>query len=164
MATTTSPKIIFVPFLICSISKAGQNFALLFGKEKAAIAFHKLFSAGFLLFWFGFLAAAGYISVRDRKYTLLLFSIPFWLVGIFLTKNRLLYDKSGKRGKSREAAGAKFEFPIIISAILVAAALLAGIAILIIGIMDGSAGMIFAGAFFVFGAAAFILAFLMLQG
>lgn len=164
MANTPSPKIIFVPFLICSLSMAGQNIALLLNKEKIAIAFHKLFAAGFFLFWFGFLAIAAYLCIRDKNYSLLVFSIPFWVVGVCFAKNRLFRGKPKKKRKTKKVAESKFAFPIIMSAILVAIVLLAGVIVLILGIKDGNAGLIFAGAFFVFGAFTFVLAALMLQG
>ena len=43
----------------------------------------------FILFWFGFRAVAGYISLRDNQPGMLLFSIPFWLAGFFFAKKRL---------------------------------------------------------------------------
>ena len=49
----------------------------------------RLFAAGFFIFWFGFLAVAGYISIRDNQLSMLLFSIPFWLVGFIFAKKRL---------------------------------------------------------------------------
>lgn len=158
MVKTTSPKIIFIPFLVCSVSMAGRYSALIFNKKKYAIVFAKLFIVGFLLFWFGFLAVACHISVRDKNYTMLTFSLPFWLVGIYLLKNKLLNVKAKNNAKS------KFDFRIIISAALVIIALLSGAIILVLGIMEYSGGMIFAGAFFTFGAFTFVLVALMVQG
>ena len=90
MIITPSPKIIFVPFLICSISMAMEQIGLILNKRKFAILFHKLFTIGFFLFWFGFLIVGAYVCLRDKNYGLLLFTIPFWLIGIFIIKRQLL--------------------------------------------------------------------------
>ncbi len=97
MAKTTSPKIIFVPFFVCSLSGAGHNIALLLGKDEIASVFIKLFAAGFLLFWFGFLSVADYICIRDKNYSLLIFSIPFWLVGAWAAKKIILFRGTDKK-------------------------------------------------------------------
>ena len=86
MMKTPSPKIIFVPFLICGISFAGQSAARMLDRERLAILFHKLFIAGLSLFWFGALGLAVYIILRDQQYTTTIFLIPFLLVGIGLIK------------------------------------------------------------------------------
>lgn len=84
--------------------------------------------------------------------------MPFWLVGIGLIKNKLLNRKSEKTGKSQ------YGFPVIVSAGLVIIALLAGLIILILGIMDLNTGLIFAGVFFVFVVFTFVLFVLTIQG
>ena len=89
MINTPSPKIIFIPFLICSIVMAVKYAALILHMPHFAKLCNKLFAAGFLLFWFGFLAVASYISIRDNQFNMLLFSIPFWLAGFFFAKKRL---------------------------------------------------------------------------
>lgn len=151
MTKTPSPKIIFVPFLICSVSMAGKNIAFILDKKKCAMLFDKLFIMGFLLFWFGFLVVAFYTSVKDKNYSLLIFSLPFWVVGFYLVKNKLLNIKSKKKAKS------KFNFMIIISAGLVIIIFLSGLIIGVLGIFERNATMIFVGAFFAFGALTFVL-------
>ena len=89
MINTPSPKIIFIPFLICSIAMAVKYAALILHMPHFAKLCDKLFAAGFFLFWFGFLAVAGYISIQDNQLNMLLFSIPFWLAGFFFAKKRL---------------------------------------------------------------------------
>lgn len=118
MGKTTSSKIVLVPFLICALAMAGKSIAQLAGKEKIAAVFHKVFVAGFLLFWFGFLAVAGYITVRDQNYIFLILLIPFVLIGVFLIKRKLLGGKSKKKGSA-------FRFAHVVSTILVSIALLA---------------------------------------
>ena len=88
MINTTSPKIIFVPFLICSISMFGQTAARISNNKKYISIFHKLFVIGFSLFWFGFLIVACYLSFRDGNYSMIVFSLPFWIVGTYFVRKK----------------------------------------------------------------------------
>lgn len=161
MAKTTSPKIIFVPFLICGLSLAGKSFGQFMGREKWVTVFHKLFILGFLLFWFGFLAVAVFLSIRDKSYGMLLFTLPFWVVGFFITKNKLLGIK-GKQGKKDTVS--PFRFAFVVSTILVSIAILAGIFLFILGIQRKETGLLFAGGFFTLGALTFVLGWLTING
>lgn len=96
MGKTTSPKIIFVPFLLCSIASIGKNLGLLFNKKKFALVFDTLFEACFFLFWFGFLATVCYIMIRDSNTRMLPFTVPFWLAGIYFAKRKIEDKKRGK--------------------------------------------------------------------
>ena len=158
MIKSPSPKIIFIPFLICSLSMVGKSIARIMNKEKMEFIFGKMFTLGFLLFFIGFLIFAGYVSIRDKNYSLLIFSIPFWIVGIFLIKNRLLNKKEENSGESF------FTFAFITSALLVVIALLAGIFLLVYGIKKAEFGLIFGGVIFTFGSLAFVLGALTLKG
>lgn len=158
MAKSPSPKIIFIPFLICGVSMVGKSIAQILDKKKLEFIFGKIFVFGFLLFFIGFLALAGYISIRDKNYSLLVFMIPFCIVGIFLIKNKLLNRKQGKSGESF------FTFAFIISALLVVSALLVGIFLLVSGIKGADYGLIFGGVIFTSGSLAFVLAGLTIKG
>ena len=74
MIKTTSPKIIFVPFLICAISMIGKSISLIMEKKQYVNIFDKSFTVGFLLFWFGFLIFADYIAIKDNQWQLVVFS------------------------------------------------------------------------------------------
>ena len=152
------PKMIFVPFLLCGVSMAGKNVALILGKEKYASIFTKFFIVGFLMFWFGFLAVGCYLSIRDKHYSMMIFLLPFWLVGIYLVRKKLLGIESKNSAQSR------INFGIIISAVLMIAALVSGAIIFGLGIVESNAEMLFAGAFFIFGALTFVLAALTVKG
>ena len=158
MAKSSSPKIIFVPFLICSLSMAGKSIARILNKKKMEFLFGKLFVLGFLLFFIGFLVVACFVSIRDKNYSLLVFLIPFWLVGIYLIKKRLF----GKKRKNN--AESVFTFAIIISTLFVVIALLVGIFLLVLGIKDADLGLILGGVIFTFGSFAFVLAALTIKG
>ena len=156
MMKTPSPKIIFVPFLLCSISMAGQSIALLIGKKGIANFFHKIYAAGFFLFWFGCIGLGTFICIRDKNYGMLLFLAVFLVVGILLMR-RKLFNKS----RSEQSA---IDFRIIVGSLLVGIVLLAGVVLVILGIKRQVGGIIFMGAFFVLGASAFILGALALKG
>ena len=86
-------KIIFIPFIICAITVVGKNIALLCGKKNLAVTFSKLFTIGFLLFWFGFLSVAVFVCIRDKNYNTLVFTLPFWIAGIWVVKRRFRSSK-----------------------------------------------------------------------
>ncbi len=151
--------IIFVPFLICSVSMLIAGVASHFQKDKLAFVFNKIFIVGFLLFWFGFLLFATFLCIRDKNYSMLLFTIPFWLAGIYVTKNSLL----GIKSKSQKSVFDNFNFSLVISSILIGVSLLAGIFILILGIKRSIGMLIFMGIFFIIVASSFIIAFLVAE-
>lgn len=154
---TPSPKIVLLPFLICALSMVGQSVAQLLGKDKLAAIFHKCFAAGFLLFWFGFLAVAGFIAIRDKQYSLLFLIVPFSVVGFFITRNKLLGRKSKKEGSP-------FRFAHVVSTILVGIVLLAGILLFALGIHRSQWTLAFMGAFFLCGGGAFVMGTLTVRG
>lgn len=157
MGRTTSPKIILLPFLVCALSLAGKSIAQMLHKEKLTMVFHKCFVGGFVLFWVGFLVVAGYICIRDENYGMLIFLVPFWLIGCYLIKNKLLGKKSKKNVEP-------FRFAHVISAILVSLALLSGLVLLILGIHRSQLGLAFMGVFFLCGGGAFVLGILTVRG
>lgn len=157
MVKTPSPKIVLLPFLICSLSMAGRSITQILGKDKLAEVFHKCFVAGFVLFWIGFLAVAGYIAIRDKQYSLLILLVPFLLVGIFLIKNKLL-------GKKSKKDVSPFRFAHVVSTILVSLALLAGILLFVLGVQRSQLVLAFMGVFFLCGGGAFVLGALTVRG
>lgn len=159
MLKATSNKIIFVPFLVCSISMVGQSISLLLGNQKLAKVFSYVFKGAFFLFWFSFLVGASYIALRDNNLQMLVFSLPFWLIGLYFLKSQLLKTKTKEEEKATT-----FNFPVIISAVLVAIAFLSGIALLILGFVRMNKAIIFGGAFFTFVSFTFVLFALTVSG
>ena len=125
MIKTTSPKIIFVPFLICSISIIGKSIFLIIEKKKYANIFDKSFTIGFLLFWFGFLIYANYIAIKDKQWQLVAFSLVFWIVGIYFAKKRLVKPKE-KTSNEKSKTKLNIDFRILTRALLVIIVLLSG--------------------------------------
>ena len=91
---TTSPKIIFVPFIICCIASIGKNLGMLFNKKELALFFDKFFKVVFFLSWFTFLIAVCYIAIRDDNYQIILFTLPFWVGGLIFAKRKLLNNQN----------------------------------------------------------------------
>lgn len=85
----SNEKLILIPFIICSIAIVLKDLFIVFNKEKYLKIFDKLYIFGFFVFWFGFLIYFDYLCYIDKNYQLLVFSIPFWLVGIFFIKKKL---------------------------------------------------------------------------
>lgn len=154
MIKTTDMRIVFIPFLICSISMTLKNVGLIFEKESMIAFFDKLFKIGFFLFWFGFLVAADYICIRDKKYDLFIFSLLFWFAGIYFIKKKL-FDKGENNQPKLNFNVAKFA-----GIALVIVTLLAGIALIVLGAVRAETAVIFAGLFFVFVPIVFIIFYL----
>ena len=93
MLRTTGPKMIFVPFLFCAFASIGKSLGLLFDQKRIALFFDRAFKIVFFLSWFGFLAAVCYVWIKGGEYGKLLFTIPFWLGGIFFAKRKFLGSK-----------------------------------------------------------------------
>lgn len=96
MMRTTSPKIIFAPFLFCAFASIGKNLGLLFNKKSLALFFDRAFKIVFFVSWFGFLLVVCYVIIRDGNYGKLLFTVPFWLGGIFFVKRKFQKKKTDK--------------------------------------------------------------------
>ena len=99
---TINGRIIFIPFLICGFSQVIKNILMVLNKKDYAKIFDKVFVLGFLLFWFGFLIYWCFTSVRDKNYTLLLPTIPFWIVSIYIIKKKLFRTNKEVEGKDSE--------------------------------------------------------------
>ena len=151
-------KIIFIPFIICAIAMVGKNVTLLCGKKDLAITFSKLFTIGFLLFWFGFLSVAVFVCIRDKNYNTLVFTLPFWIAGIWVVKRRFWGSQISKNSRIPIHMG------IILSIVSMLVLLVAGILFMIQGVMTSDMKLIFAGAFFTFGTFTFVLAALTAKG
>ncbi len=76
-------------FLGCSLVREGELICLLLEKEKIAQFLHRLFGLIFLGYWFFFLIVVDYISFQKNEITLILFSLIFWVAGIFLARKLL---------------------------------------------------------------------------
>lgn len=135
MIKTTSPKIIFVPFLICGISMIGKSISLLMDKKKYATIFDKTVIISFILFWFGFIIMWCYTSFKQGNPIQTIFTIPFWIAGIYIVKKKIFKPKE-KNNNEKSKIKLNIDIRILISALLMILVLLSGIAMLFFGIMD----------------------------
>lgn len=126
-------KLIILPFLFCGIFTIGKNACLLKENKRPANIFSKLFVLSFLTFWFGFLVIWSYLCIRKNNYFPLVFTIPFWIAGIYIVRKFLLGMNSKEERKNKES---KFNFQITISSFLVLLVLIIGITCLYFGLKD----------------------------
>lgn len=98
---TTSLKIIFAQFIVCCVASIGKSLGILFNKKKIALFFDKTFKVVFFLSWFTFLVAVCYITIRDENYKIILFTLPFWVGGLFFAKRKLLNKCKKKTVKQK---------------------------------------------------------------
>lgn len=157
MVNTSSPKMVFVLFLIAGVAMVGKSIAQLLKKDSLIVFFSRMFVLSFVLFFFGFFVAACYISARDKNYGMLIILLPIWLVGMNMIRKRI-----GRKEEKNAAGG--FSFGIVVSAGLVIMTIAAGILMIVLGIQRLDYVLIFAGVFFAFGAFTFVLAALAVKG
>ncbi len=125
-------QIALLPFLICGIASAGKNICFLINKNSCADLFKKLYIISFFLFAFGFLIFWSYSVMKTKEYLSLLFTIPFWLLGIYMLRKSLFPPK--KTAKTKKEI--KYNFKVIISALLVLVCFLCGVVMLFFGIRN----------------------------
>lgn len=126
-------KIMIIPFITCGTFSIGKNFCFLINKNNFANLFSKLFVISFLTFWFGFLTLWSYLVIKESNYFTLIFTIPFWIAGIYIIR-KFLFEKGEKSTPKQKES--KLDFKIIISSFLVLSVLAIGIFCLFFGIRD----------------------------
>ena len=126
-------KVIMLPFLLCSIASIAQNVCLMLNKNNLVGIFHKLFVSSFLLFWFGFLLLGSYLFIKAQNYFSLLFTLPFWLVGIYTTRRYLFNAKLKTAFKKQQS---RFNFKMVVSSFLVFSVLIIGVICFVFGIRN----------------------------
>lgn len=124
---TSSNKIFFIPFIICSILVLLRNIFLLFNKSKYIEFFNKFYTIIFFLFWGVFLIYWCYMNIVNKDYILLIYSIPFWLISIYIIKKKFLKINNRKLN---------INWKIVISGFMVFIVFILGILMLFIGIKD----------------------------
>ena len=91
-AADNTTQIILIPFCIAGIGIFLQGLLplVMIDKVNAIKISKRVYMGGFLLYWFGFLMLWDYTSLRDGQISLFVFSLIFWLVGIYLVKRWFL--------------------------------------------------------------------------
>lgn len=117
-----------LPFIICISGDVVKNILLLKGENVNNKFFEKIFIIGFLSFVFLFLILWTGLSILNKEYSLIIVSIPFWLIGIFLIRKKLL----GKEAKLFKKINFKQIFPYLFLSLFI----LIGIVMLYFGISN----------------------------
>lgn len=86
---TPNGKLVLIPFLICSFSMLLKNIYSLLGREQYNEVISKVYVIGFLLFWYGFLIFFTIQSIILKNFQLVIFSIPFYIIGGYIIKKSL---------------------------------------------------------------------------
>ena len=86
-------RIIVIPFLVFAVALGLKNSLIMMNKKALAIKVSKVYVVAFLIYWVGFLIYWDYVSFMDGNYRKVLYSVPFWLGGIYFTYKRLLKKK-----------------------------------------------------------------------
>lgn len=76
-------RIIFLPFLCCGYCTLGYYLSVAFQNQKFKNLFLKMYLVIFLIYWFSVLIIATISSIVQKQSEMIIFSIPFWLVGIY---------------------------------------------------------------------------------
>ena len=118
----------FIPFIICISGDVVKNILLLKGENVNNRLFEKIFIIGFLSFVFLFLILWTGLSILSKDYSLIIVSIPFWIIGIFLVRKKLL----GKETKLFK----KFNFKQVFLYLFLSLFILIGIVMLYFGISN----------------------------
>ncbi|MBE6149052.1 MAG: hypothetical protein E7167_06190 [Firmicutes bacterium] len=87
-------KVIFFPFLGCGLCSFGSIVSRIFQNYRLEKWFLKGYIIIFLIFWFGFLFfwTIGIVK-QEGNYLYAIFSIPFWVIGIFIIYKYIIKDK-----------------------------------------------------------------------
>lgn len=129
-------RLMIIPFILCSLFSIGKNICLMIDKKKFATIFSKLFVISFLTFWFGLLIYGSYLFIKEKNFSQLLFTIPFWIAGVYIIRRFLFGIESKKKFKENTKREPKFNFKIVVSCFLVLSVLIIGIVCLYFGIRD----------------------------
>ena len=79
-------RIIVIPFLVFAVAIGMTNALVVMGKKALAVKMSKVYVVAFLIYW-------AYASFVEGNYMKILYSVPFWLGGIYFTYKRLFMKK-----------------------------------------------------------------------
>ena len=77
-------KIILFVFLNCTLCFLSYTIVDLFSKENLKRIFIKSYIIIFMLYWFGFIIFWTYKVIEAGSYSMIWFTIPFWLSGMLI--------------------------------------------------------------------------------
>ncbi len=85
-------QLFLTPFLLAALATLGLSISIYKENDLLIVFFQKCYIISFLLYWFGLLILGCYTALKDKQMGMLLFSIPFWIAGIFIIK-KYFFDK-----------------------------------------------------------------------
>lgn len=83
-------RIIVIPFILFALGVFFKNICLMLNKRKHANMFSKLYVIAFAAYWFGFLVYWDYISIVNKDYMSVLFSLIPWIGGGYIILKKLM--------------------------------------------------------------------------
>lgn len=81
-------RIVVIPFLIFSLFFCIEKILLIINKNKLAKKVSKVYVIAFFVYWFGFLICWDYISIFNKDFMSVLFSLPLWFGGGYIISKR----------------------------------------------------------------------------
>lgn len=85
ISKNNTTRIGLLPFILCLMCNLGALTSSVLGKENLVNIFNKGYLVVFLLCWFSFLIFWTYNVIKNgNNISLLVFSIPFWIIGIIV--------------------------------------------------------------------------------
>jgi len=90
-------RIVIIPFLVFSISFFIEKILLILNKKSLAKKISKIYEIAFFVYWFGFLIYCDYISIKNKDFTMVLFSLIFWIGGGYFVYKRFFRKKDEKK-------------------------------------------------------------------
>lgn len=124
-------RLLLTPFILCALCFIIKNICLMLHKPKLARYFQIGFHISFFSFVFGFLIYWCYRNIKTGQYGMALFSVPFWIIAIYFVRGAFLKKKTAASDRKKVV---KWNAPVVISAVLVFSIIVAGIALLSMGI------------------------------
>lgn len=94
----TMSKLIVIPFLIFAIASCVKDVFALMNKKSWAEKAKKVYEIAFFVYWFGFLIYWDYQNLLRDNYKAILFSVPFWLGGVFFIYRRFIRKRENEKG------------------------------------------------------------------
>lgn len=82
-------RIVAIPFLTFSLAYFLQCVFLLLKKKKLAAVMNKVYVIAFAVYWFCFLVVWDYISIVNKEYVSVLFSLIPWIGGGWIIYRKL---------------------------------------------------------------------------
>ena len=83
-------RIIVIPFILFALGVLCKNICLMLNKRKLANMFSKCYVIAFAIYWFSFLVYWDYISIMNKDYISVLFSLIPWIGGGYIILKKLM--------------------------------------------------------------------------